>query len=158
MASLQGCKQHSFVLINQQSSQPTLSYRVGVIVFVVDVRRTDAKVRIQNSPTEHIGRGGNCLENVWKVFAPCGAEAETFSAQTETFRKDLSHQAEGYRGRHPPVVGTYADSACIKRLAMAVRRSSTDMRTLGARSGVHSNTGRRYTASALRNRSAVHRG
>ena len=29
-----GCKQHSFVKLKFQSSQPTLSYRVGVIVFV----------------------------------------------------------------------------------------------------------------------------
>ena len=42
---VKGCKQHSFVLINQQSSQPTLSYRVGVIVFVIvhfsSLKKTD---------------------------------------------------------------------------------------------------------------------
>ena len=117
-----------------------------------------AKLRIKQAPTEILDGGGKCLESVWKVFAPDGAEAETFSAKTETFWKDLAHQAEGIGGRATLSRWSYADSACIRCLAMAVRRSSTDMRTLGARSGVHSNTGRRYTASALRNRSGVHRG
>ena len=62
--SFQGCKQHSFVLINQQSSQPTLSYRVGVFVFVLLTMQRYA----YKTPPPNISAGE---EIVWKMFGRC---------------------------------------------------------------------------------------
>jgi hypothetical protein len=50
---------YSFGEINLPSSQPTLSYRVGI----VDI----AKVRTQKSPTENLGEGGKLMANLWST-------------------------------------------------------------------------------------------